>query len=221
MQNIILKPNTPEHLNSLSPLGLHAKLFEQIGERILQAYVSTTKNDARMAPGMFAFLAAVRAVRDILKPNGWEAKREESIELVTNKELSIDILVSSGNKFIGCEDGFPGNKNPKGKNTQRIVYINAQQLLLFPNFDSHNRNDDNVTYFLFYHFDLKKEEMRMELSLPNSFNITERKVEGWRQRIFLKSIDFNGTEIIDPTQDEYQDEYDEYIEDIEFKIKRK
>ena len=214
MQNIILKPNTPGHLNSLSPLGLHTELFKQTGERILQAYVSTTKNDARMAPGMLAFLAAVRSVRDILKPHGWEAKREGSIELATNKELSIDILVSSGNKFIGCEDGFPGNKNPKGKNTQRIVYINAQQLSLFPNVEPKNQIGDNVTYFLFYHFDLKKEEMRMELSLPNSFNISERKVEGWKQRIFLESLDFNGAEIIDPN-------LDDYIQDIEFEIKRK
>lgn len=216
MQSTILNPNTPDHVNSLELLNLKADFFERAGKRILQAYNGTTKHDAKIAAGMQAYLAAVRGLRDVLKPYGWEAKYEGSIELVTNKKLSVDILVSSGNRFIGLEEGYPGNKNKKGRNTQKIVYENAQQLSLFPEADNNSvgKGKTNITYFLFYHFDLKLKAMRMELALPTSFCIHEKRVRGWNQRMFFNSINFDGVELQDISPNDY-------VPEIEIEIKRK
>ncbi len=213
MQNNMLMPDTPEQKNSLKHLGLKQDMFKIIGLRILTAYNQTTSNDAAMAPGMYAYLAAVRSSRDVLRNLGWVSKKQSNIELATNKQKGINILVSSGNAYIGRKDGDPGNKNPKGTQTQKIIFKNSRQLSLLPELNADTRvEDESSTWFLFYRLDVKNQEMRMELSLPTKFDFKELKVTGWVQRIFLKPIEFDGGPVdIEP----------DFAPEIEFDIRRK
>ncbi|MEN8135224.1 MAG: hypothetical protein ABFS18_06770 [Thermodesulfobacteriota bacterium] len=214
MQNTILQPNTPGQKNALESLDLTQEMFKEIGQRILLAHSQATANDATMAPGMYAYLAAVRGVRDVLHGNGWKASRQANIELATNAQQKISILVSSGNKYIGREEGDPGNKNPKGRQTQKIIFENFRQLSLFPELEGkeHRDGENASTWFLFYRLDLKRAEMRMELSLPTQFDFYELKVSGWMQRIILDSIEFDSVSIeIEP----------DFAPEVEFDIRRK
>lgn len=214
MQNVIFRPNTSEKKNALKLLDLAYGSFTEIGQRILLAYSQTTLNDAAMAPGMYAYLGAVRAVRDVLHGKGWTPSRQSNIELATNEELQANILVSSGNKYIGREDGDPGSRNQKGWQTQRIICENFRQLLLFPEQNAKKMNNNNsfATWFLFYRLDIKRSEMRMELSLPTQFDFDDLKVTGWKQRVILPVIEFDNVAIdLEP----------DFAPEIEFDIRRK
>ncbi len=214
MQSTIMLPDTPDQLNALDCLGLADNLFHDIGLRILTAYSQTTPNDAAGASGQYAYLAAVRSIRDILKRKGWEPLREANVELITNAELKVNILVSSADKFTGMENREPSNKNPKGSQTRNIVSKNPKQPYLFPDMNvvAQLKLEPTPTWFLFYHVDVKNDEMRMELSLPNSYDLERRKIHGLVERIILSPIEFDGYEI---------EIEEEFAPEFEFEIKRK
>ena len=83
--------------------------------------------------------------------------------------------------------------------------------------EASKRNEDEqakITWILLYHFDVKKGQMRMELSLPKTFDWDERKVTGWEKRIILEPIAFDADSIeIFPDP--------EFDPEIEIKIRRK
>lgn len=210
----ILKPNVLQQENELELLELTPDLLNDVGLRILTAYSQTTSHDAANAAGSYAYFAAVRAMRDILCPKGWSMARKANLEVIMNSEVSISILVSSGDKYTGREDREPSTKNSKGNQTKKIVYANAKNPYLFPEMNKAFQVNpgSTPTWFLLYHVDTKKSQMRMELSLPTSFDANDLKVHGWMRRIILSSIDFNRTQI-EIEQD--------FAPAVEFEIRRK
>ncbi len=209
-----LIPNTIEHANSMNDLGFKPEWFKEIGQRVLTSYLQATPNDAVNAAGTYAYLAAVRAVRDILCKNGWEIQRRHNLELTVLTEKEIVLLVSSGDKYTGKEGKEPQTKNPKGTQTQDIVDQNLGQMFLWEKMERKACGDlDKApTWILLYHVDLKNNEMRMEVSLPISFDLQELKVNGWKKRVILPSIEFDVTpEEITP----------DFAPDIEIEIKRR
>lgn len=196
MKDTTLIPNTIEHTNIINDLGLEAEWLKEIGQRLLTSYQQATPNDAANAAGTYAYLGAVRAVRDILCTKGWEKQRECNLELTILTEREIVLLVSSGDKYTGHENHEPHTKNPKGTQTQKVIDTNCRQQL-FPWKKTEQKacvSLDNVTtWILLYHVDTKNNEMRMEISLPISFDMHEFKVNGWEKRILLPSIKFDET----------------------------
>lgn len=210
MQDNPFMSNPTDQKNSLDGLGLTQEMFKTIGLRVLSAYSQTTPNDASMAMGMYAYLAAVRSTHDVLHSQGWIPSKQSNIELCSNTKKGVNILVSSGNKYIGRKDGEPSSRNPKGTQTQQIIFENSRQLTLFHK--TEQREDAPSTWFLFYHLDEKNNEIRMELSLPTKFDFKELKVTGWAHRIILKPIEFDGI-TVNIEQD--------FAPEIEFDIRRK
>ena len=72
----IIQPGTQEHKNALETFGLTPIIFQDIGGKIFGAHNQATPNDARTAAGSYAYFAAIKALRDILCPLGWQLHRE-------------------------------------------------------------------------------------------------------------------------------------------------
>ncbi len=215
MISATLQTNTPEQQTALAALGIKSQDLDQVGTRILASYNQATPHDTANAAGTYAYLAAVRAARDILCPLGWVPLRKDSLEFVVQTERNLFLLVSSGDKNTGVVGSDPKTKNPKGTQTRKVVARNADQLLLWPDAEPLEKvlNDGSIsTWFLLYHVSPKEGVMRMELSLPVSFDMEEFKVNGWQQRIILDSVEFSPS----PT---FQDP--EFASDFEIEIKRK
>ncbi len=209
-------PSTIDHNNTLKNLGLSENFFNLITERVLTAYTQTTKHDALIAKGMYAYLAAVRAIRDILKPHGWETHREGNLEMIKNDDSGITIMVSSSDHNTGYEKGpEPETKNSKGEQTQRVVLQNG---LLFPEFEKEllEKNKDlNPVWIYLYHIDEMKSEVRTELALPFNMRMKDGKlkINKWQTRIILPVFKFNKTAT--PMKES------EFTPDIDIEIKRR
>jgi len=198
MPPTVLLPDTPRHFDQLQELGLEIEWLTEVGLKALAAYNQTTVHDALTAPGTYAFFEAVRSLRDILCPKGWEIVRQHNLELTKHPDHNTLIIISSGTKDTGKEYGHPMTKNPKGKQTKKVVAYNAKQIRLPGmeyNFDVKEEGQATV-WMLLYYIDMARAEMRLELSLPIKMDIDEMRVDGWHKRIVLPSIKLDPTPIL-------------------------
>lgn len=214
MLSPVVQPNTIEHRHALDSLGLSSESLGLIGTRILAAYNQTTPNDASNAPGMYAYLSAVRALRDVLGPIGWGPYRRQNLEMVISPSKQIAIIPSSGDSFTGLDGEEPKTKNPKGNQTRELVVRNRNQGFLFPEMEPPEPalDPDKIpTWFLLYHLDTAMSEMRMELALPINIDIADLRVDQWFKRIKLSAIKFDHTPTLPP----------EFTPDFDIEIRRK
>lgn len=106
------------------------------------------------------------------------------------------ILVASGDNGTGNQNRVVSTKRGRGPKTSEQVQLNQGQLDLF------SRNGpisaigpiDEVgkrqVWMLLYHHDLRRREVRSELSLPFSMGEDSRP-DGWQERIVLEAIPFD------------------------------
>lgn len=202
MQAAVVIPTSYDHEKELNEIGLDKQSLIEICEKILAGAAQTTENDAITASGQYGYLAGVRATREELRQKGWKKTRRGNLELTSYSSKDIHLLVSSGDKHTGNPDFLPRTKNQKGSQTKQIVYQNARCPFLFPDFmnkqlqriqHKQDKQDFGQTWFLLYHLDKENEEMRVEVSLPISFDDNELKVSGWIKRIILDSIKFDSS----------------------------
>lgn len=215
MLSPVIQPNTLEHQQTLSSFGLSAEFLAAIGTRVLAAYNQTTPNDASNASGMYAYLAAVRALRDVLGPHGWEPYRRHNLEMVASPSKQLAIIPSSGDNATGLDGDEPKTKNPKGSQTKELVVRNRNQGFLFPEMEPAEPafDPDTIpTWFLLYHLDPAMSEMRMELALPVHIDISDLRVDQWSRRIKLSTIKFDHSPAI-PIPD--------FTPDFDIEIRRK
>lgn len=222
MPPAVILPDAPGHFETIKDLGLKEEWFQEAGMRAVAAHNQTTIYDAVSAGGQYAYLAFVRALRDILCPKGWEPYIQNNLEMVVNPENNISIIVSSGNKDTGNKNGHPKTKNPKGDQTRRVVSFNARQFRL-PTMEYRVKDiSNNKTWMLLYHIDTKKAQMHLELSLPIKMDLENMRVHGWYQRTILSRIDFEHTPI-PPTYRKlptYRKDQN-FVEDFAIELKRK
>jgi len=215
MPKIVLLPQSNGFDQELQALGLSLTQLQEIGMRILAARQQTTPHDAATASGSYAYLAGVRAIRDIMVPNGWTPLTRNNLELLENPAKSIHLLISSGDQNTGNEKISPKTRNKKGKQTKEIVQENQNQLSFWPvHINNHKPSNDKQasTWIFLHYFDETKNEMRVEISLPINFNEFENNIAVWERRIILPSIKIDEP-IISNEEEQYQD--------IEFDIRRK
>lgn len=209
---------TSENHSALESLGLKHEWLSQICMRALAAFNQATYYDAASAAGIYAYLAAVRAKREILCPQGWQLMRQNNLEMTKNPNDNTAIIVSSGDENTGVRDKIPKTKNPKGSQTKMIVYQNHEPMPLFPSLDNLEADEKKAieigsTWILLYHIDSVNSQLRMELSLPIEMDVDELRVSGWDTRIILSPIDFN-----DPVANLEHEIRPEYNPEPEIKI---
>ena len=196
MLSPIIRPGTFEHKDTLHKLELTAESLSDVGARILAGFNQATDNDALSAAGTYAYLAGVRALRDVLSPQGWMSHRKSNLEMIVPPSKQIAVIVSSSDKYTGLDGQEPRTKNEKGNGTKEMVRRNRNQASLFAEYET-SPEDCNLgampTWFLLYHVDVAKSEMRMELALPISMDIDDLRIDQWRERIRLPAIKFDST----------------------------
>ena len=197
--------------NQLAKLGLTS---EQIKQAILQGQAArnnSTPHHPANAGGTMAFFEVVRSLRDMLIPKGWKAQSVRNLSMTVNPKVNISITVSGGSTETGIAEGYPTTRNPKGQQTK--VYVSHNQADLFDDMVSPVNLDEDVhsqTWMLLYYYDVSKNELRAELSLPVDIDAYAR-VSGWKARILIEPIPLDGKHIeIEP----------EYSPEIDIDIKR-
>ncbi|MFX4229185.1 MAG: hypothetical protein ACFHHU_15350 [Porticoccaceae bacterium] len=97
------------------------------------------------------------------------------------------MTVSSGDEATGISFRVPRTKNPKGSLLEAAVARNVRQFELFPGMltEAEQKFDKTIKYptwvFLVY---ITDDEIRAELSLPNSFGENDH-LDGWAKRIIV------------------------------------
>jgi hypothetical protein len=168
-------------------------LLGQITERMLSASLQATPHDALNAAGTFAYLAGVRAKRDILVPHGWVPERINNLELTAHPDRKVALMVASGDKLTGNVDDehHPRTRNHKGSQTTNRVNFNSRQLtFLGDGWDApSNKKAISNTWILLSHIDRVAKEMRFEISLPIGMDDSGH-VDRWEKRLIIPSIPF-------------------------------
>lgn len=203
-----------EIIRELGELGIKPEWLQDIGMNALAAYNQTTLNDAINAAGSYAYFSALRSTRDILCPKGWLRQVQNNLEMTVNPETNMSIIVASGDKNTGIINGVPKTKNPKGNQTKRVVDINNRQLRLPTMEHKIQVIPLGKTWIFLFHVDIKRSQMRFELSLPIKMDLDDLHVSGWQKRIIGTSIEFDHT----PTAPKA---HDALLQEFTVELKRK
>lgn len=154
------------------------------------AALNCTRHHPVTAPGLYMWAEATKELRDLLIPDGWETSDEENIPKTVSPDGTFCIVVVSGNEATGNPHRDPDTRHARGAAGMRDIRSN-HQLWLFDSLDVGRREDavQAVWYLLHY---ANEEWLRCELSQPVLASDGGR-IEGWRERIILRTIDLTDT----------------------------
>ena len=182
----------------LETIGITTKQIQEIVSKGQMIRNTVTLNHPKTAAGTFAYHEMVKAIRDALLPLGWTRQTVNNCELTAHPVKNINISVSGGDEQTGNQYGIPETKNPKGSQTELLVVENANQYDMFT--PSNELAPDNFNtiicqnWILLYHHDNRKNEVRIELSLPISIG-RSGKINGWHLRLIIEPIQLSPEEI--------------------------
>ena len=167
-------------------LGLSKDWLLKVSESLALIPMEITEDDVVGALGLKAYMQAVRTLREVLKPHGWQTYRDCQLELVLSPSQTFCIAVSSGDQFTGLKIGTPKTKYPKGPLTQKRVFSN-KQIELFPHLVEKKEISKIPTWFFLYFIDLSSQEVRTELSYPLGTD-EQGRISNWEVRIILPPV---------------------------------
>lgn len=185
-----------QHQSVLEKMGLREEVIRRAIHEGLGEYLGVTKLHPLTAGGSRAWQEVIASLREQLlseDSSDWGIEHKRGLDLTYNREKNVNLVVTSGDKDTGREEGFPKTKNSKGAATRDFVGVN----LSF--FDEDNdlpllekKIDKTETWVLLYHIDMGKKEVRFELSLPKGMNGSANniKINSWVQRIVFDSLPF-------------------------------
>jgi hypothetical protein len=124
MKSTILVQKPSEVLNRLATLGLTAENLMEVVDAMVGAKNSCTDNDAPGAPGLLAWLAGTRRMREVFLPQGWERNDDRLISSIYSPERGIKVVVCNTDAGTGVETSTPQNNSKKGAATEQAVSIN-------------------------------------------------------------------------------------------------
>ena len=147
----------------------------------VSARARCTEDNAKSAPGYYAWDAATARKRQIFCPQGWKRGDHNGIETIVNHDLKK--IVAAMNTDSGTADRLrtPRNRTPKGSATERVTDLNNQYELFKV---SDVRRVDESPYSFWYlcvHDDGKT--VRAEISRPSEFEAAT--IVGFSERIFI------------------------------------
>ena len=166
----------------------HALLIEVAQQGYAERMNAEPPFDPPNAKGFDAWRYSVRRLRSGLVDLGWRIDDTSNLSLIISDAQRINITVSNGDEFTGIKgERFPRSKNPKGILTKEAITRNIRQHDLFPERlpEAVKKFDRTVLYPTWvYLLHFTDEEIRAELSLPNSMD-SNNYVDGWAKRILI------------------------------------
>ena len=118
----------------LESLGLSVELMVRVAQRAAAEAATCTAFDARGAAGSLMWTRMLRYLREELAMTGWDVSRPRNSELTYNRDLGLQLVVTSGDGMTGQTAGSPQPKNPKGPTFFEAVNNNQDPLDFGPSF---------------------------------------------------------------------------------------
>lgn len=192
--NVEIRTEVVDVDTRLAELGLTEKILHKAITQGLLARSETTLNHPPLHAGFVTWSNTVRSLREELVPQQWNRNNESNYSRVFNPSRTLAIAVATGDENTGTQV-TPMTKSPKGAATSQAVESNAAQFSFdgdgFDKIDFTNEDGSDVKTWLLM-FCITKNEVRCELSLPIACN---GKVDGWKERIILSTIQLDPTSI--------------------------
>jgi hypothetical protein len=177
-----LKIKVFEVKNALADLGLNVDILETAVREGELARDSCTLNDPTCVPGIYAWGATVRSLREQLVTFGWVRNDDKNYPTVVNPGEEIAIAVATGDDATGRENRIPSTKYPKGSVTRSAVHQNQRSL--FPDFVQQDKPKTITWIFL---KNRVQDKVFVELSLPSVIT-SDGTIIAWEKRIILEPI---------------------------------
>jgi len=189
-----LKTKPYEVSNALVALGrgLTVEILEEVIKRGEIARDSCTKNDPPSTPGLVAWSASVRSLRDLLIPHGWERNDDQNFSTVVSPDKDVAIAIATGNEGTGDETRESNTKYARGAATQAAIEENRFLNSLFAPQSEETSKIRRATWVLLKRRARNGDTVYAELSLPAKMT-KDGFVESWDTRIILEPI------LIDPS----------------------
>lgn len=174
-----------ESANRLDELGLSPDiLMDAVHQAYTRHAAYVTEDEPRFSMGITMYCKVTGFLRKSLKATGWKAETAQNFERTTNSDGSIAIMVAGGDRNTGIKDREPCTVSSKGQVVKQT--IDAGQLPLFDlrGIPSIAPRSGPEMWVLLYYVDRKANEIRVELSQPETFQ-SKAPMEHWRKRIIL------------------------------------
>jgi hypothetical protein len=139
----------------------------EVVKAMVAARGGCTDNNARSAPGYYAWDAGVHRMRHIFRKEGWIIGCEDGVETIAHHELKKQITVMNTDE--GTADRFrsPRNRTPKGAANEKLADLN-DQYEMFRRHEVGAPPEDHLPMWYLCVFD-SGATVRAELSRPVNF----------------------------------------------------
>lgn len=178
-------------------MNLTPEILRQVVMECVAAKANTTNHHPKTAGGSMAWFEGVRALRDLTVTRGWESRDVHNQGLIVEPKLGIVITIAGGDKGTGRESGAPSTRSKKGPKLKDAVQLNQLRLFKDERFEEGIRlvtvNDLGVLWLLLFHMDMKKREVRAELSRPVEYE--KNRPTHFDKRIIVGPISMDDTPI--------------------------
>lgn len=190
-----------EITDALTGLGLSAEVLREatlVGE---SARDSCTANDPPNAAGFVAWARTVRALREILIPQGWTRNDDTNFSTIISPDSRTAIAVATGDEGTGNPKTTPKTKYPKGPATIAAIDSNRKQLQLFEinEIISEKAAGDGVNTWMLVRR-RAGDSILIELSLPADVG-EDGRVGSWAIRLILEPITLEPNPLADQTDE--------------------
>lgn len=180
--------------NDLRTLGLSVEAVIDIARQAAAAKAEALPVDPCSAPGTFAYIRGVRAIRLHLLLEGWRMSRSGNVESTVNDELGVQLVFQ--NVDMACGERDPQAISGKGSGSRKLIE-SGQQGELFSQAKAATRASESqkrtalgvvpTVWVLCVSTEGKK--LRAEVSCPKAFEGDQ--FEGFSKRIFVVDEDLD------------------------------
>lgn len=166
----------------LNELGLAASELIAVVHQAVAAKASFVLNQPVNAAGQLSYIYGTGALRDVLRPKGWQIDRTGNIEATYDPKSCIKIVFQNADS--ACEDG----RDPKAisdKGPAATKAVDFGQYSLFPEYDAEDeaqrKKENSALWYLFVY--INGDDVRAELSFPKK--IEDGQFKGFNERIYI------------------------------------
>lgn len=171
-----------EVASRLDQLGLSASELIAVVHQAVAAKAGFVLNHPLNAAGQLSYIFGTGALRDVLRPKGWQIDRAGNIEATFDPATGMKIVFQNADS--ACDDSRdPKAISDKGPAASKAVDLGQRNL--FPEYEAedkqrHQRETAPLWYFFVY---INGDDIRAELSFPK--RIEDGQFKGFNERVYI------------------------------------
>lgn len=201
-----------EVASRLDQLRLTAGELILVVHQAVAAKANFVLNHPLNAAGQLSYIFGTGALREVLRPKGWEIDRTGNIEATFDPHTGIKVVFQNADS--ACDDSRdPKAISDKGPAASKAVDVGQRSL--FAEFDVEDsakvRKENAALWYFFVH--INGDDVRAELSFPK--HIEDGQFKGFNERIYM----IKPGEWASMTPKQANDEPD--VQDFEINVTRK